>query len=428
MRCRLLRNSQLIVLALLVMLPQRPTHAQSLVPPHEVPAIAKQISSHPPKNTLECDEVSSTRLANLGFDLRYHVGFLFRLPMSQMPEGGKLEARIRVSPEKGAPVLLAEYFDIPTVSQALSTLPQPARGPIVASVMGAFVTGPGKYKAELLLISPDNRRFFKQWSFKTEPSSGFVGPMKPNTVDEVVPIRWNGKLNPNGIRLTLMLNATATSASQAKLWDYHFLLTMVKTILEQVPCRSLRIVAFNLDQQVELLRRDNFSLAGWDDLESTLKGVQLSTIDYRALSLNNEREFLTNLVENEISTPSDAVVLVGRRTHFLGKTSRESNPPLLGEAAKLYYLRHDGHEYNRMYADPVDAELIDMTNKYPEMPISKDLAFEINRYRVKPIPDNLTYLVEDLHGSVIPFASSSEFAKSIERLRAELANPPAAHH
>jgi hypothetical protein len=61
------------------------------------------------------------------------------------------------------------------------------------------------------------------------------------------------------------------------------------------------------------------------------------------------------------------------------------------------------------------------------MPISKSLAFQINRYQQKPIPDGLTYLVQDLHGTVLPFVSSSEFGKSLERVRAELAHPPAAH-
>ena len=422
---RLPLNGKLLVL-LLAMFPKHVIHAQSLVPSDEIPAVEKQISNHPRKNTLEFDEVYLTRFSNLGFDLRYHAGFYLRLPLGQLPAGGKLEARIRVTPKNGAPVLLGEYFDIPSVSQALSTLRQ-SPGPIVASMSGDFVTGPGRYEVELLLISPDNRMFFKRWGFKTDPT-GFVGLTKANTVDEALPNRWDGKLNPNGIRLTLLLDATATNASQTQLWDYRFLLIMVKTILGLLPCRSVRIVAFNLDQQVELFRRDGFASDGWKDLEAALKGTQLSTIDYRTLSPASEPEFLTHLVESEISGPSDALLLVGRRTHFLGKTPKDIKPSLLAGAAKLYYLRHDGHEYNRKYADPIDAELIDLTNKYPEMPISKDLAFVLNEYKQKPIPDSLTYLVQDLHGTVIPFVSSSEFGKSIERVRAELAGPSSTHH
>lgn len=421
-------SSKLILPALLLLIPNRLTHAQSLVPPEEIPTVAKQISSHPHKNTMECDDISLVRISNLGFDLRYHAGFYVRFPMAEMPEGGRLEARIRVTPKNRTPVLLDEYFDIPAVSQALSTLPQPARGPIVASIGGNFVTGPGRYTVELLLLSPDKRMFFKQWAVKTEPSSGFVGLMKPNTVDEVLPTGWDGKLNPNGIRLTLMLNATATSASQAKLWDYHFLLTMVKTILEQVPCRSVRIVTFNLDQQVELLRRNDFTSDGWDELAAALKGAQLSTIDYHALGLGREPEFLTHLVENEISAPSDAVVLVGRLTHFLGKTPTQIKPLLSSGTPKLYYFRYDGHEYSRTYADPIDAELIDDANKYPEMPISKDLAFLLNQYKQKPIPDSLTFLVQDLHGTVLPFDSAGGFGRSVEHLRDELASLHSTRH
>lgn len=417
-------GGKLIALALLTTFPQCQARAQSLVPPEQTHAVAEQFGNHSRKNTLECQQVSLSRVSYLGFDLRYHAGFYLMLPLS--PGGGRLEARIRVIPRTGAPVLLAEYFDIPPVSQALSNLPQPAAGPIMASIGGTFLTGPGKYKAELLLISPDNKTFFKRWTFRTEPSSGFVGPMKPNAVGEVLPRRWDGKLNPRGIRLTLLLNATSRSASQAELWDYQFLLTMVRTVLEQLPCRSLRVVAFNLDQEAELFRRDGFSVEEWDDLEAALKGVQLSTIDYRKLRPSSRAEFLTHLVEDETSASADAVLLLGRLPHFLSKSPKEIKPSSFAGAAKLYYLRCDGHEYNRMNVDPLTAELFDLTNRFPEMPVSKELAFEMSLSKVKPIPDSLTYLLQDLHGTVLPFVSSREFGKSIERLRDELASLPSA--
>lgn len=413
MRPRLLRSSKLIVLALLAMFAQRETRAQGLLTGDEIPAATKQIKNHPHKNTLSCDEIYLTRFSNLGFDLRYHARFEFRLPWAEMPEGGKLRARIRVTPQRGESVLLGEYFDIPSVSEALGKVPPKQRSnPIAASVSGDFVVGPGKYNVELLLFSPDNKTFFKKWTFKTEPDAGFAGLMNPNTADEAPQNRWAGKFDPKGIRLTLLLNATGTSASQARLWDYHFLLSMLNTVLEQLPCRSLRIVAFNLDQQGELFRRDGFTLDEWGNLEAALKGTELSTIDYRNLRPLSEQEFVTHLVEQEISEPVDAVVIIGRRTHFLGKTPPELKASLSAEA-KLYYLRHDGYEYSRYswYGDEIER-----ANKNPEMPVPVDLAFEINEARMKPIPDSITYLVQDLRGTVLSFSSSHEFGRAIERL------------
>jgi hypothetical protein len=413
MRPRLLRSGRLIVLALLAMSAQRATRAQGLLTGDEIPAAMKQIKNHPHKDTLSCDEIYLTRFSNLGFDLRYHARFEFRLPWAEMPEGGKLRARIRVTPQKGASVLLGEYFDIPSVSEALSKVPRDqVSNPIAASVSGEFVIGPGKYKVELLLFSPDNRTFFKKWTFKTEPDAGFAGLMNPNTVGEAPQNHWAGKYDPNGIRLTLLLNATGTSASQARLWDYHFLLTMLNSVLERLPYQSLRVVAFNLDQQGELFRRDEFTLNGWDDLEAALKGTELSTVDYRNLRPRSEQEFLTHLVEQETSAPVDAVVIIGRRTHFLGKTPPELKASLSAKA-KLYYLRHDGYEYSRYswYGDEIER-----ANKNPEMLVPVDLAFEINEARMKPIPDSITYLVQDLRGTVLPFGTSHEFGKAIERL------------
>src|SRR5690242_12727416 len=115
------------------MFSQRLAHAQSLLPPEEIPNVAREIDSHPRKNTIGHERIYLTRVSNLGFDLRYTAGFSIQLAMGDISEGGKVEARIRVTPEKGAPVLLGEYFDIPTGTQALSTLPRQVRGPIVAS-------------------------------------------------------------------------------------------------------------------------------------------------------------------------------------------------------------------------------------------------------------------------------------------------------
>ena len=420
MRRRLLRSSKLIAPALLAMFAQHATRAQGLLTGEEISVAAKQVGSHPHKNTLSFDEIYLTRFSNLGFDLRYHARFAFRLPWSEMPEGGKLRARIRVIPQKGTPVLMGEYFDIPTVSEALSKLPrEQASSPIAASVSGDFVVGPGKYKVELLFFSPDNKTFFKEWSFKTEPDAGFGGLMKPDTVDEAPQSRWAGKFDPNGIRLTLLLNATGTSASQARLWDVHFLLTMVNTVLERLPCRSLRLVAFNLDQQGELFRHDGFTLEAWNDLEAVLKGTELSTIDYRNLRPSSVPEFLTHLVKQEISEPADAVVLIGRQTHFLGKTPPELKASL-NSGARLYYLRDDPR-YIYYDGDPPDIVNID-----PETPLSLALASKANQTDGHSIPDSLTYLVRDLGGTVLPFVTSHEFGKAIDRLRSETFNPPLA--
>lgn len=421
---RLLRSSRLIVVALLVMFAHRTTRAQGLLTGEEIPEAAKQIGGHPHKNTLNFDEIYLTRLSKLRFDLRYHAGFLVRLPWSETPDGGKLRARIRVTPQKGTPVLLGEYFDIPAVSEALSKLPRElASSPIAASVSGDFVVGPGKYKVELLFFSPDNKTFFKKWTFKTEPDAGFAGLMKPETVSEAPQSRWAGKLYLDGIRLTLLLNATGTSASQARLWDSHFLLTMVSTVLGQLPCRSLRLVAFNLDQQVELFQRDGFTLEAWSDVESALQATEFSTIDYRNLLPNTPSEFLAHLVEQETSTPVDAVVLVGRRTHFLGKTPPQLKASL-HTGAKLYYLRSDGPGYRMMITHPDVGVFSVESDKIPDLATPDGLGFVMNGYTDKQIPDSLTYLVRDLRGTVLPFGSSHEFGKAIEQLRSELFNPP----
>jgi hypothetical protein len=48
---------------------------------------------------------------------------------------------------------------------------------------------------------------------------------------------WDGKLDPKGVRLTVLLDATATNPSDAKLWNQDVLLQQLASLLRQVPCQ-----------------------------------------------------------------------------------------------------------------------------------------------------------------------------------------------
>lgn len=403
------RRKFLILLSVAATFAAGVTRGQGLVPPEEVASSNVRMNGHSRRNTLKFYNVSLSKQSSLNFNFRYQTGFAFAFPLGEMPEGGKIHALIRATPKEGAPVMLSEQFDIPPVKDAVNQMLLNFGGEMMANFGGSFTIGPGVYQIELLLYSEDGRAFFKKWTVKTEKTNDPASLTKANVVDTLMPSQWAGKLDPSGIRLTLLLNATATEIWKTKLRDYAYLMQMASSVLEMVPCRSVRFVAFNLDNQNELFRRENFDSTGWQDLAKALKDPQFATIDYHALKKGAEPKFLTRLVQEESSSSSDVVILLGRSSHFQNKTPKDLKGSLQASTARIFYLQHDGF----LPSDGLEA----LTGS--DSPIDYHLLLNRN----EGWPDSLAYLVRDVHGTVLHFATPHQFAKSLEQLRARLATP-----
>ena len=63
------------------------------------------------------------------------------------------------------------------------------------------------------------------------------------------------------VRLTVLLHAAPLSSRRTTLRvsDSLMLVGLLSSLLERMPTRSVRLVVFNLDQQKELFRQENFS-------------------------------------------------------------------------------------------------------------------------------------------------------------------------
>jgi len=141
--------------------------------------------------------------------------------------------------------------------------------------------------------------------------------MQPLTVESLDRRAW--EIAPpgtrSGLRLTVMLDAAPIFPYQSRLqaWDRLFLMECVYSLLRQVPYKSVRLVAFNLDQQREFFRADRFDDAGFMALSRALEQFETASISVEALKLRNSPKFLVALTNKELSESeaSDAVVFVG---------------------------------------------------------------------------------------------------------------------
>lgn len=275
------------------------------------------------------------------------VGYLIECSMNQFASGDSLLSYTRITPQGGEPVLMGEIFEIPPIpSEMVSKLTHKALSRLEIGMSGAFSTGEGQYSVELLLVDRKDRRYRKQWTVKAvHPHKDKSVPLalKPNQVEALMATPWDGKLAGDGVRLTVLLHATPMNPRAAKLyvWDRAFLLQSLISLLKQMPCQSVRVIAFNLDQQQEIFRQEQFDGEGFEKLSRVLRKLELGTVSYKALQRNTWAESLARMTREEATAknPSDAVVFLGPTSHFWDKVPREmmSN---VESGPKFFYVEY----------------------------------------------------------------------------------------
>jgi hypothetical protein len=196
------------------------------------------------------------------------------------------------------------------------------------------------------------------------------------------------------------------------------LLGGLDALLEQIPARSVRLVAFNLDQQKELLTRDGFTAAGLDELSAALHDQQLAVVDYRVLQNRaGPMEMLTKLVNRELQAekPADALVFLGPALHTSWHLPKDavSPPPAPG----CFYFQFHPALSRRPGADGA----FDPSHEHhgfggPGGPRSRMPASTPNGAPVLGA-DPIASVVAQLKGRVFAVGTPQEFARAVQRVR-----------
>ena len=362
-------------------------NAQIPILPEGTVAINTLLSAKP-KDSMQC---SISRVAPfLDFTFRYESGFSILAPLTQFDPNDEFVVYVRVTPKFGSPVLLTESFNISPIPQEMRTrIGRKQLKKLQLAMSGAFAIGEGSYSVEVMMVAKDRRTCRKEWKFETHKQNPRAIPLalKPNRVEPMVSDDWDGRLDGQGIRLTVLLHATPMNPYSAKLyaWDRAFLLQSLTSLLKQVPCQSIRIVAFNLDQQREVFRQDSFDAQGFDRLTRTLQKMELATVSYKALERGSGPKLLVHLASEQRSAKeaSDAVVFLGPTTRFGDKMPQEMMQRVEEGGPRFFYF-----EYYPLFGSD--------------------------------FPDSIDYLTKGLHGTVYRIHSPDELARSIKKMSEEI--------
>jgi hypothetical protein len=189
------------------------------------------------------------------------------------------------------------------------------------------------------------------------------------------------------LRLTIFLHAAPLFPRRTRMRpnDMMTLMSTVSSLLERVPARSVRLVLFNLDQQKELYRKDDFQLQEMRQVSQAMTGIELGLVDFQVLQ--NKRghvDLLADLVNGELQAqpPSDVVLFLGPSARFFDRVPQDVLEKPAGRLPQFYYF-----------------QLVPFIHQQQAM-----------------LADSIKNTTSRLGGKTFQIHSPAEFAKAIERL------------
>ena len=270
---------------------------QTVVDASRIRGLIRNFEPQPNEQELHCDVVPIN--AELNFSFRFQAGFIVRVPMSQYAGAGHRWAILmRVTPDGGAPVYLMSLIRLPDIPKTR----------ISAEVGGGYLTGEGRYRVEWILFDDSGRISRKSWTVEAKLRHSERGIRVAMPSRTVTGFSWfpatEASRNPDDaapLRLTVMLHAAPISLRRTTLRasDTLMLVGLLSSLLERLPARSVRLVVFNLDQQKELFRQEDFSPKGLEQVRAVdqrsatrsggLSGAAKSARTHRCSHRSDER-------------------------------------------------------------------------------------------------------------------------------------------
>jgi hypothetical protein len=315
---------------------------QSIVEPGVVARVLNRLEPSWDESALVCSVTPYG--PSLNFSFRIQAGYVVRLPMDQF-EGPKHAwfTLMRITPEGGdrKPVYLATRTRLPVVPQTKAEV----------EVGGGYLLGEGSYQVRWMMLDERGRVCRKDWRIEAKLTRGerrAKVAMRPNSVAAFSLLGSTQETRAHDdsapFSVTIMLHAAPMfpRRTHLRVSDRMLLVGSLAALLERLPARSVRLVVFNLDQQKELYRQDDFSVAAIDQVAQAMNDLELSSVDFKVLQKpKGHIDLLADLVNRELAAdkPSDAVVFLGPSTRYEDKLPR-SALERLASIPKFFYFQY----------------------------------------------------------------------------------------
>ena len=389
--------------------------AQQVTSPDKLPAAVSGFDDSQAHPTLPCSVLPFKPVLNFGF--RFQMGYDVETSLDPYL-GGRHHWYIvfRVTPhdKSGPPVYFLDSID----------LPEPRQAGFIAENTGAFQTGEGRYDVKWGLFDDLGRFCRKEWTVDARLAGGQRSEkiaMPPGTAGD---FSWRPAATANNItqsrHVTILLNAAMpmrpVTRNGQPFDQWGMLMSMLASLVEQMPETSLRVIAFDTAQQRELFRKDDFTATDINDVAHVANARQRWAVDYQVLqNPDGGWDLLHDLEDKEIhaQSPSDTVIFLGIQQARVdkmppGMPGPESTP-------RFFYLKTPMPP--EMPQNLVSAGSIWSDPGAPLTALNRDLNIRGPRTRTLPDkanpPDLIDQSVKHLNGKNFVIYSPADFNKAL---------------
>ena len=258
--------------------------------------------------------------------------------------------------------------------------------------------------------------------------------MPPNRVADLT---WSGEgaRTPAGPpmprRLTLLMNGSSPDTSLlfrfqplgvivprvpgpeiSSILDYRAaMLGILASLLERLPGREVRLVVFDLDQQKEILRQDDFTLKDMGKAARAANDSEHWVVTVRELQeMLGRWGLLAKVLQREIHAPdrSDVVLFLGPKMAPIGNMPAHFLEDEKGAAERIYYLQYRLSMDAILYGVPLEmgTNRPDQFSSTPPPP----------PFTPEPL-DPIESVMARVKGKTLVVHSPPDFGKAIDAIR-----------
>lgn len=376
------------------------------------------------KQTLPCDAEPLRPFVDFAF--RFELGYLVHCPLKAF-DGVEttIAAYTRVQAGDGAPVWFSQWYRVPGIPDVARTHVNLQRDHSEIEFSGVFAAGEGEYSVDLVVVDREHRLYHKNWRSKVYArgsESKTPISLQPNTVAALGVPEWPRTVSERNLnRLTVLVDAVPVHGGSTKLraWDRGFLVETLSSVLTQLPSNSVRVTAFNLDQQQHVFEADEFDLQQARRFSHALDRLELGKVSYEVLQHSQGAcEMLMDLFARErYAQPApDAIIVLGPANRLMDKVPSDWSLDRRAAGPPLFYLKYSPNMPIRLRSPFTGI-----------MGMHTDLSADLSNLKVGDnngdFPDIVQHVAALDGGTTINVHSPSDLAEALKRIQHKLRPP-----
>lgn len=298
----------------------------------------------------------------LGFDMKFHAGYGVSVPMQELAGSeNRLTMVFRVSPESQPDdaVYFSQHVTVPAITQD-------EKGP--AFLEGEFETGEGKYHIDWLMRDRSERVCSFHWdadaslpprdkqiSLNIHPS--VVQPLDTEPFKQEPPVVRATQEHPLSVKI--LVNFAPQDAASATLQplDTNALVSILRSIAREPRIGKFSIVAYNMQEQRVIYRKEYASQIDFPALGDSLKSLNLGTVDLKRLSQKHgDTDFLADLITKEVKDnpeQPDAMIFAGPKVMLDTGLSLETLKALGDVKFPVFYMNYNLNPQSNPWRDAI---------------------------------------------------------------------------